>query len=371
MKLGRLSRRRALVATALLALIAAGVAGAVGMRSAVAPTNNSLPTIGGTAEVGSTVTANPGTWAGSTPISFQYQWRICGADGGACHDIAGATSQTYKFTSADLGNTARVGVLAGNADGSSSATSAATAKIAAASGPTLTAEPTISGDAKVGSTLTATTGTWNGNGTLSFKYQWRVCSPDGSACRDIAGATSQTYVLTKDDLGNALRVVVTATDSTGSTDATSGATASIGAAPAPPTGCPKLAAGATSVSVNDVTSPARLQVQQFRLTTGSPVTLGMTSIGVLFHVSDTCGNPVSGALVYATAVPYKQWSIPAETATDASGNVTLTFNRQIGFPAKSNQQLLVMFVRARKTGDPLLAGISTRRLVSLPVNLKK
>src|SRR5215468_10031891 len=189
MKLGRLSRRRALVATALLALVGAGVAGAVGMRSAVAPTNNSLPTISGTAEVGSTITANQGTWSGSTPISFQYQWRTCGADGGACHDIAGATSQSYKLTSADLGNTARVVVIAGNADGSSSATSAATARIAAASGPTLTAAPTISGDVKVGSTLTATTGTWNGSGTLSYKYQWRVCSPDGGACRDISGAT--------------------------------------------------------------------------------------------------------------------------------------------------------------------------------------
>jgi hypothetical protein len=368
MKLLHSRRRRVLATAAFAALVLAGVASAVGVRSAVAPSNNSLPTVSGTVEVGSTVTANQGTWTGSAPITYQYQWRVCGADGNACRDIAGATSQSYKLTKDDQGNTLRVVVIAANSDGSSSATSPPTARVAAQSGPQLTVAPVISGDARVGSTLTASNGTWNGNGTLTYKYQWRVCSPDGSACRDIPGATSQTYVLTKDDLGNAERVVVTASDSSGSTDATSAPTPSVGAVA---NGCPKLAAGAQSVSVNDVASPARLQIQSFRLTSGSPITRSMTSFSVLFHVSDTCGNAVNGALVYVTAVPFEQVTIPAETATDASGNVTLTFNRQTGFPAKYNQQLMVLFARARKSGDPELAGISTRRLISLPVNLKR
>ena len=123
------------------------------------------------------------------------------------------------------------------------------------------------------------------------------------------------------------------------------------------------------MSVNDVASPARLQIASFKLTTGTVITRGMTSFGVQFHVSDTCGQPVSGALLYVTGVPYNQLSTPAETATDAAGNVTLTFNRKVGFPASNKQSLLVLFARARKSGDPLLAGISTRRLVSLRVNL--
>lgn len=354
-----------------VALVVVGAAGAVGSRSAVAPSNSSLPTITGTATVGSTVTANPGTWSGSAPITYQYQWQICGADGSACHAISGATTQTYKFTSGEQGNTARVAVIASNADGSSSATSAATPKVtaAAASGPVNTAPPTIAGDASAGGTLTASPGTWNGVDPITFKYQWLICGTDGNACHDIAGATAQTYQLSKNDVGNTARVKVTATDTAGSTQTTSVPTVLVTATST--AGCPKLAAGQQSVAVNDVASPARLQLDQFRLVTGTAITRGMTSFDVLFHVSDTCGQPVNGALVYVTAVPFGQVTIPAEATTDAAGNVTLRFNRKAGFPAKANQKLLVLFARARKSGDPALAGISTRRLVSLRVDLRK
>ena len=86
-----------------------------------------------------------------------------------------------------------------------------------------------------------------------------------------------------------------------------------------------------------------------------------------FHVSACNGNSVQGALVYATGVPYNQLSNAPETATDATGWATVTFQTTGGYPASPHQQLLVMFVRARKAGDSLLGGISTRRLVSVPV----
>ena len=56
--------------------------------------------------------------------------------------------------------------------------------------------------------------------------------------------------------------------------------------------------------------------------------------------------------------------------TDGNGWVTLNFDRLSGYPATRQQRLMVMFVRARKPGDSLLAGISTRRLISLPVHLR-
>ena len=363
--------RLALAVTAVAGLVAVGTAAAVNSRTTVAPSNGSAPTISGTTTAGSTLTANPGTWSGSAPISFQYQWRVCGGNGGNCHDIAGATAQTYQIKNDDAGNTLRVQVIASNSDGSSTATSDATANINAVSNaPANSSPPSISGSASSGSTLTANAGTWTGAAPITFQYQWRICDGNGNACHDIVGATGQTYVLKDADTGNTVRVQVVASNSSGSSNVTSNPSALIArSTPAPaPTGCPKLAAGAQSVSVADVASPARLQVTQFQANP-AVITRSLSDFTVRFHVADTCGQAVQGAQVYATAVPFAQVTIPAQQQTDANGDVTLQFHKLAGFPAARNQRLLVIFVRASKAGDPVLAGISTRRLISLRVNL--
>jgi hypothetical protein len=372
--LRRLSRRRrrlALAAAAVVALAAVGTAAAVTLRAAALPSNNTPPTISGTAKTGNTLTANPGTWNGSSPMTFGYRWLICGTAGEACHDIAGATNQTYQLKNDDRGNTARVRVTAANAEGSASEVSAATALIGAGT-PVNTAKPTIGGQPATGSTLTANPGTWTGQTPIGFRYQWLICGTNGDACHDIAGATNQTYQLKSEDLGNTVRVRVAATNAGGSTSETSVPSARIAAgAAAPATGCPKTTAGAASVDVAGLSAPARLQVDKFQLASGWSITRSMQSFSARFHVTSTCGQPVKGAIVYATAVPYEQVTIPKETATDGNGWVTLTFNRQAGFPATDKQQLMVMFVRARKPAGELLAGISTRRLISFHVNLRR
>ena len=71
----------------------------------VKPTNQNPPQINGTPQVGQTLTATNGTWSGTAPISFTYQWSRCDATGKNCKDISGENNNTYSVLQADVGST--------------------------------------------------------------------------------------------------------------------------------------------------------------------------------------------------------------------------------------------------------------------------
>jgi len=96
----------------------------------VAPQNTTAPAISGSARVGRQLTADEGTWTGSQPMTFTYQWLRCSSTAlASCSPVAGATSKTYTVTAADVGFRLRVSVTATNAAGSATATSAPTSSV--------------------------------------------------------------------------------------------------------------------------------------------------------------------------------------------------------------------------------------------------
>jgi hypothetical protein len=357
----------ATAATSLIAL--ASFAGSGVAANVAKPENTNPPEISGAAQEGKTLTGDRGDWS-NDPTDFDYQWLRCDKNGGSCSTIDDAESLKYTMKAVDVGNTLRFRVRGRNADGTTTATSVPTAVVvsAASNKPVNTAPPTISGTSQQGKSLTGARGTWD-NKPSDFDYAWLRCDRNGGSCAAIGGANGTKYTLASVDVGNTIRFRVQAKNSGGATTATSVPTAVVtGAAPSPtPTprgnGCPS---GGGIDQVSAMSSPARLLIDTLR---ASPevVTRGIGTLVVRFHVTSSCGGPVQGALVYATATPYNQFAIPPEARTDSGGWAELRFQRLSGFPVSRKQQLIAMFVRARKPGENLLGGISTRRLVSIRV----
>lgn len=347
-----------------IALLAGTAAGALallaGVGSAVStavPANTALPSISGAAKDGSVLTADNGTWT-NAPKTFSYAWQRCDSAGGACAAIAGATSKRYTLTSAAIGHRIRVVVTATNSSGSGTATSRPTDVVqASGEAPKNTKPPTIAGTAKENSVLTIKFGTWTGTKPITFKQQWQRCDATGGNCADIPSANNTTYTVTAADVGSVLRANVTATNSRGSTVATTPETGIV--LPATPGG-----GKGHTISVTQVSLPDRLVIDGVKST---PVVLTSRRAFVMrIHVSDTRGFSIQGALVYILGLPYG-WTFKApELGTDNAGWATIQMRPTRHMPLRP-RGALVMFVRARKAGDNLLAGVSTRRLVQVSI----
>ena len=131
-----------------------------------------------------------------------------------------------------------------------------------------------------------------------------------------------------------------------------------------PNGCPTNKSLKTA-PIADLAPPARTQIEAFDVLSG-PINEQTQTFTLKVRVGSTCSVNIKGASVYVTAVPYNQFSIPAEELTGDEGTATLVFRRDANFPASDQQQQLTLFIRATKPGEDPLAGVSTRRLVAVP-----
>lgn len=179
------------------------------------------PTLTGAAFRGVVLTLNRGSWptAPNEP-TFVYTWQRCGT---GCTVIPGATGLTYEVLETDIGFKLKAIVKGTNLEGAQTVETALTAVVTNPPPPAIDIAPVLSGTRKVGDTMTVSDGSWL-NGVQSYDYQWQRCEVDGTTgCAPIAGATANTYQLTVEDKGKALKVTVIATNFGGTTQTDSAA----------------------------------------------------------------------------------------------------------------------------------------------------
>ncbi|WEK12542.1 MAG: peptidoglycan DD-metalloendopeptidase family protein [Candidatus Microbacterium phytovorans] len=317
-------RARALAALTIAALLMFGMGAATEAASAASRfTSAPTPTVSGTAKVGLTLTAKPGTW--KPKATLKYQWYRGSVA------ISGATKSTYVLRGADAGKTLKVKVTGSKTGYTSVAKVSKSTRTVAKGTFSQTPTPTVSGTLKVGGTVTATTGTWKPAPTL--KYQWYR---DGVA---ITGAKSSSYKLSADDYGSAIKVRVAGTKTGYTTVAqTSKATTSVGkgsfdsAATPSITGAAKVGETLTAQAGNWAPAGATFTYQW--AANGSPVA-GATSSTFTpgFAQQDAAVTvTVTGSLPYLTALSRTSAPVTVAAPSILRANQTLTANKSLRSP---------------------------------------
>src|SRR5208283_4985581 len=167
----------------------------------IKPANTKAPEASGTPAVGETLSCSTGSWNGAPTPTYTYQWLREGTP------IGGATKPTYSVQGEDRTHTLSCKVTATNSEGEGKAES--NGIHIPGLKPLNTVPPSVSGTAKVGETLTCSTGTWNGLPTPTYTYQWLR---SGS---EIAGATNVTYIVAGADRDTSLSCKGTAPNQEG------------------------------------------------------------------------------------------------------------------------------------------------------------
>ena len=168
--------------------------------------------------------------------------------------------------------------------------------------PVLSASPVVTGSPAVGQTLSCSQGVWFNPAPTSYTYQWLR---DGTV---ISGATSSTYVVVSGDLGHSISCTVTATNTHGSTPATSNAVLIVAL---PVNTSPPVISGATTIGATlTLTSPG--------VWSGSPT--------YTYLWSGARGSPNNG-LTYVTVTADGGTSVTCQvTATNAVGSASQASN---------------------------------------------
>ena len=186
-------------------------------------------------------------------------------------------------------------------------------------------------DPNAGDILMTTNGTW-GNKPTSFTYQWQDCAE--GACTNIGGATSRSYTVQPSAVGYAIRVVVTAHNSSGAASASSPQTSVVrGGGSGTPTVnyfVAQSAAGSGNGSSCANAGAVSTLSGSTHWTAGNVIGLcGTITSPILAGGSGTASNPITVYWEPGATMSSPDWGGSAEApgaAFNTDGNHYLTLN---------------------------------------------
>ena len=178
--------------------------------------------------------------------------------------------------------------------------------------------------------------------------------------------TTTTGTTTTDTTTTGTTTTGTTTTGTTTGTTTTTPTTTTTTTPTGPAGQIRLADGSISIPVTSVTPPDRLVIDRVSFSP-NPLRSRLSVLTGRFRVSNQAnGYRVRDALVYGIALPYGQFRPAAEVTTGTDGFATIRFIPTANLHTGRNSTIQ-FFLRARKPGDPLLSGVSIRRLVQARV----
>ena len=200
----------------------------------VAPVSSVVPVVTGTVQVGESLSVDTGSWTSQqAPTGYVYEWQVSanGTDGWTAALGDGGDTADYDVDLTDDNEYLRVEVTATNDGGSTVAYSAVSSAVAILA-PTSSEAPQITGTVEIGSTLVASTGTWDY--ATAYAYAWQS-SADGTTWTTApgAGAATSSYTIAAADAGRYLRARVTGSNRTDSLVVASVATVRVPSPAAP------------------------------------------------------------------------------------------------------------------------------------------
>ncbi len=181
--------------------------------------------VSGTARTGSKLTATTIGDLDAINGTVTTQWEISANGTSGWSNATGTGNDGYEYTIANgdatkyLRFTASYTDKQGNAyTGADKYVSAATAQVQTNNSPT--GSVTVTGNAYVGQTLTASNNIADADGLGTISYKWQKAT-DGTTFSDISGATSSTYTITAADSANKttkIKAVASYTDTLGTAE---------------------------------------------------------------------------------------------------------------------------------------------------------